>query len=71
MLTPTIAAIAVYVAWQQSRIANAKFRLDYFERRFPIYEAAITLAAKKARATLIDEWTLSQKARVRLFFGTD
>ena len=28
-------------------------------------------AAKKARATLIDEWTLSQKASVRLFFGTD
>jgi hypothetical protein len=28
-------------------------------------------AAKKARVTLIDEWTQSQKASVRLFFGTD
>src|SRR5689334_18394474 len=28
-------------------------------------------AVKKARATLIDEWSLPQKASVRLFFGTD
>jgi hypothetical protein len=34
-------------------------------------DSAREVAAKKALATLIDEWTLSQKASVRLFFGTD
>lgn len=49
LLTPGIALLALYVAWQQWRTAHSKFRLDYFNRRFPIYEAAMSLAAGISR----------------------
>jgi len=45
LLTPLIVAIAVYVARQQWRTAHTKFRRDYYERRLPIYRAAMTLVA--------------------------
>src|SRR6516165_3620061 len=45
LLTPLIVAIAVYVARQQWRTAHTKFRQDYYERRLPIYRAAMTLVA--------------------------
>ena len=45
LLTPLIVAIAVYVARQQWRTAHTKFRRDYYDRRLPIYRAAMTLAA--------------------------
>lgn len=40
LLTPLIAALAVYIAWQQSRTSTSKLKLDLFDRRFAIYEAA-------------------------------
>jgi uncharacterized ubiquitin-like protein YukD len=45
LLTPLIVAIAVYVARQQWRTAHTKFRRDYYDRRLPIYRAAMTLVA--------------------------
>jgi hypothetical protein len=45
LLTPVIVAIAIYVARQQWRTAHIKFRRDYYDRRLPIYRAAMTLVA--------------------------
>ena len=45
LLTPLIVAIAVYVARQQWGAAHTKFRRDYYDRRLPIYRAAMTLVA--------------------------
>jgi len=45
LLTPLIVAIAVYVARQQWRTTHTKFSRDTYERRLPIYRAAMTLAA--------------------------
>lgn len=46
LLTPLIALLALYVAWQQWRTNHNKFRLDYFDRRFSIYKAAMQLATE-------------------------
>ena len=43
--TILIGVVVAYVAWQQWKTARAKFRLDYFDRRFRVYEAAMSLAA--------------------------
>jgi hypothetical protein len=40
LLTPTIALVAVYIGWQQWRTNRNKLKLDLFERRMAIYEAA-------------------------------
>jgi hypothetical protein len=45
LLTPLIVAIAIYVARQHWRTAHTKFRRDYYDRRLPIYRAAMTLVA--------------------------
>lgn len=36
-LTPTIAVIAVYIAWQQWRTAESKRKQDLFDRRYKFY----------------------------------
>ena len=38
LLTPTIALIAVYIAWQQKKLANDKLKFDLYEKRFKIYK---------------------------------
>jgi uncharacterized ubiquitin-like protein YukD len=56
LLTPLIVAIAVYVARQQWRTAHTKFRRDYYDRRLPIYRAAMTLVATAmTKGTVSDE----------------
>lgn len=40
LLTPVIALFAVYVAASQWRTARNKLRLDLFEKRYVVYEAA-------------------------------
>lgn len=37
LLTPTIAAVAEYIAWQQWSVAWFKTRLDVYDRRLRIY----------------------------------
>lgn len=51
ILTGAVAVVTLYIAWQQkqtakqlARTAENKLRLDLFDRRLPVYEAAITLA---------------------------
>jgi hypothetical protein len=37
------AAVTGYIAWQQWQTARNKLRLDLFDRRFPVFEAAMKL----------------------------
>ena len=46
LLTPTIAIIAVYIGWQQWRTNRNKLKLDLFDRRFAVYDAARTLIGR-------------------------
>lgn len=38
LLTPLIAAIALYIAWQQWKTNERKFNLDCYDRRLKVYE---------------------------------
>lgn len=38
LLTPLIAIVTVYIAWQQWKTNERKFKLDVYERRLIIYE---------------------------------
>ena len=38
MLTPLIAAIALYIAWQQKKINKQKLDLDKYDRRQKVYD---------------------------------
>ncbi len=39
LLTPVIAGIAVYIAWQQYAVNRDKLRLDQYEKRLRVYQA--------------------------------
>ena len=41
LLTPVIAAIAVYIAYQQWRTNRRKLALDLYDRRLRIYQATV------------------------------
>ena len=38
LLTPVIAAIAVYIAWQQYKVNKRSFEFNVYERRLHVYE---------------------------------
>jgi hypothetical protein len=62
-----IATLSVtgYIAWQQMRTAKNKFRLDLFDRRFPVFEAAmkfVSIAAQKG--------DVSEEARQEFLIAT-
>jgi hypothetical protein len=43
LLTPVIAGIAVYIAWQQWKVNERKLALDQYERRLRIYQGVISI----------------------------
>lgn len=43
LLTPLIAVLALFIAWQQWRTNRNKLKLELFERRYAFYEAAMRL----------------------------
>ena len=45
LLVPVIAVLGAYLAYRQWRLAQNKFKLDLFDRRLRIYEAARDLLA--------------------------
>lgn len=45
LLTPTVAVLGSLIAYWQWRLAQNKLKLDLFDRRFSVYEAARTLLA--------------------------
>jgi hypothetical protein len=47
-LTPLIALIALYIAYQQYRTNRDKLRLDLYDRRFDLYGALVDLCTSVA-----------------------
>ncbi|MDE2598511.1 MAG: hypothetical protein KGL40_02695 [Rhodocyclaceae bacterium] len=45
LLTPTVAILGSLIAYRQWRLAQNKLKLDLFDRRFAVYDAARTLLA--------------------------
>ena len=46
LLTPVIAIVAVYIAYQQSQTNRRKLKLDLYDRRLRIYQAVATFIGK-------------------------
>jgi len=54
LLTPTIAIVATYIAWQQWRVNKQKFDLERYDRRLRIYEEVrkiLSIVMRDARAS--------------------
>jgi hypothetical protein len=65
-LSPVIAVVGGWIAWQQVRINRNKLKLDRFEKRFEIYEAAMSFAAKvSSSGSLQAEWTHDFQLKTR------
>ena len=45
LLTPIVAVLGSFIAFRQWRLAQNKLKLELFDRRFSVYEAARTLLA--------------------------
>jgi len=45
LLVPTIAILGAFIAYRQWRLAQNKLKLDLFDRRLSVYEAARTLVS--------------------------
>ena len=55
LLTPLIAIITLYIAWQQYMINKRKYKLDLYEKRLQIYgEVKKMLGTVMANATVSD-----------------
>lgn len=56
-LTPLIAVVAVYIAWQQFKTNQQKFVLDRYDRRMSVYEEVrkiLSIIMRDARASVDD-----------------
>lgn len=54
-LSPIIAVVGGWIAWQQVRINRNKLKLDRFDKRFAVHEAVVTFAATVAIRSKVDE----------------
>ncbi|HEV8327196.1 MAG TPA: hypothetical protein VGQ08_06900 [Nitrospiraceae bacterium] len=57
LLTPVIAAIATYIAWQQWRTNQQKLNLDRYDRRLRVYEEVrkiLSIITRDAKASTED-----------------
>ncbi|WP_321927586.1 hypothetical protein [Paraburkholderia guartelaensis] len=69
-LSPVIAVVGGWIAWQQVRINRNKLKLDRFDRRFEIYEAAMSFVASiVTHGSVREEWRgeFQLKSRGALF----
>lgn len=75
LLTPLIAVIATYIAWQQWRGNELKLRLDRYERRLRIYQEVVKmlgLISRDADAKIEDLWAFRANTAEAVFlFGPD
>ena len=60
LLTPMIAVVALYIAWQQHRTNRNQFRLALLEKRLKIFNGAAELIGKVLRLGRIESEDLSQ-----------
>ena len=75
LLTPLIAVLATYIAWQQHKTNRNQFRLALLEKRLKVFNGAGELIATVMRKAKIDSDGLAKflwETRERDFlFGTD
>ena len=73
LLTPVIAIIATYIAWQQWKANELKLRLERYERRLSIYQDVIkmlSLIMRDADAKIEDLMTFrANTAEADFLFG--
>jgi len=60
LLTPLIAVITVYIAWQQYKINKGQFRLALRDRRLKVFEATIELIATVLRTAKVEQADLTK-----------
>jgi len=50
LLTPVVAILGIYIAWRQWRTAQNRLKLDFFDRRWAVYEATRNLLGTVTRS---------------------
>lgn len=74
LLTPLIAVIAVYIAWQQAATNKARLKHELFEKRFDIYSKFKAVFIQINESAKIDqhqvESFLVDTLEVEFLFGT-
>lgn len=75
LLTPTIALIAVYIAWQQWKTAESKRKQDLFDKRYQFFsgmwEAFSSPIIDPNERLLEKEDLLDSTHKAELLFGSD
>lgn len=75
LLTPLIALLAAYIAWQQWKTNERKLKLDLYDRRFRIYEATRQLILSIIRNADVESEEIQKfqltVAEARFLFGSD
>jgi hypothetical protein len=75
LLTPVIAILAVYIAWQQHKTGRAKLKLDLFDRRYQVYRGLMDLFSAVVREGTVSNEVLGNFYREtdqkRFLFGDD
>ena len=75
LLTPVIAAIAVYIAYQQSQTNRRKLALDLYEHRLRVYQAVTRFIGKVVKDMSPDVQDFSEfwrsTAEADFLFGSD
>jgi hypothetical protein len=75
LLTPVIALLAAYIAWQQYKTASGKLKLDLFERRYRVYRGLMDFLAAVVRDEQVTNESLGNFYREtdqkRFLFGDD
>jgi hypothetical protein len=66
LLTPVIAVLGTYIAYQQWKINSHKLRLDLFEKRWAIYAATNDMLATLIRGSEDERREAAQNFRRRL-----
>lgn len=75
LLTPTVAVLGSYIAYRQWHLAQNKLKLDLFDRRFSVFEAARSLIASimtsgKAKDEDVFKFLLATREAKWLFDAT-